>query len=90
MLHEFDVGKLAGWHHLGYTFDGSVHRLYLDMQPVGEITRAPASARVARARLGGFDLPGLELFAGRIDDVRIYDHALDLAAITVLAGGGSP
>jgi hypothetical protein len=79
----------AGWHHLAYTYDGTVNRFYLDMQILGEITRAPQPAPVEHARLGGFDLP-LELFAGRVDDVRIYDHALDAAAIIVLFGGNMP
>jgi hypothetical protein len=81
---------VAGWHHLAYTCDGTINRLYLDGQSLGEVTRAPAAAPVVHARLGGFDLPGLETFGGRVDDVRIYDHALDLAAITILVGGGAP
>jgi hypothetical protein len=80
----------AGWHHLAYTYDGAVNRLYLDMQLLGEVTRTAAPAPVEHARLGGFDLVGLEMFAGRVDDVRIYDHALDGAAIAILAGGGTP
>jgi hypothetical protein len=80
----------AGWHHVAYTYDGSVHRLYLDAQLLGEVTRASPAAPVSSARFGGFDVAGLEMFGGRIDDARIYDSALNLTAITVLNGGGSP
>jgi hypothetical protein len=80
----------AGWHHLAYTYEGGVNRLYLDMQLLGEMTRAAEPAPVAHARLGGFEVPGLEMFAGQVDDVRIYDHALDAAAIAVLVAGNTP
>jgi hypothetical protein len=80
----------AGWHHLAYTYEGGVNRFYLDMQLLGEVTRVAAPAPVARAFLGGFDLITLEKFAGRVDDVRIYDSALDAAAIAVLVAGNTP
>jgi hypothetical protein len=80
----------AGWHHLAYTFDGTTHRLYADGQPVGDIARALPVGPVVTARVGGFDVPMLEMFGGRVDDLRIYDHALDAPAIATLAAGGSP
>ena len=80
----------AGWHHVAYSYDGTVNRLYADNQFLGEVMRAPQPTTIARARLGGFDLVGMEMFAGRIDDVRIYDHALDAPAIATLAGGRMP
>jgi Concanavalin A-like lectin/glucanases superfamily len=80
----------AGWHHLAYTYGGAIHRLYVDAVLVGQITRASAAAPVMAAFLGGFDVLGLELFGGRIDDVRIYDSALSLATITAINGGAAP
>jgi Concanavalin A-like lectin/glucanases superfamily len=79
----------AGWHHVAYTYDGSMHRLYLDMAVIGNATGTPVSAVVVKARLGSFELP-IEFFGGRIDDVRIYDMALDAAAIATLASGRVP
>jgi hypothetical protein len=80
----------AGWHHLAYSYDGTVHRLYVDAVLVGEVTRASTAAPVTTAYLGGFNVLGLEMFAGRIDDVRIYDSALSLATITAINGGAVP
>lgn len=80
----------AGWHHLAYSYDGAIVRLYLDARLVGEVTKALVAAPTSHAWVGGFDVPGLEMFGGRIDDVRIYDSALDLTAISLLAGGGAP
>jgi hypothetical protein len=80
----------AGWHHLAYTFDGTVHRLYLDGTLVGMVTRAPDAVPVSTAFLGAFDVTGLEVFNGTMDDVRIYDSALGQAAITTLSTGGEP
>lgn len=79
----------AGWHHLAYTFDGTTHQLFLDNTSVGTIVRAPKPGEVLKARLGAYDLMD-EMFAGRIDDVRIYDRALDAAGITALATGRTP
>jgi hypothetical protein len=80
----------AGWHHLAYSYDGTVHRLYVDAVLVGQVTRASMAAPVTTAFLGGFNVLGLEMFAGRIDDVRIYDSALGPATITAINGGAVP
>jgi hypothetical protein len=80
----------AGWHHIAYTYDGTTNRLYADGTLVGEMARAALPAQILHARLGAFDLVGMEMFGGRVDDVRIYDHALDAAAIGLLATGQMP
>lgn len=78
----------SGWHHLAYTFDGSVHRLYVDATAVGNATRAIPDVAVTHAILGDFAPSGFsEQFNGLIDDVRIYGRVLDAKEIASLAAG---
>jgi hypothetical protein len=79
------VRRLAvgAWTHVAATFDGMELRLYLDgvpsktMKGKGAIT---PSAGVLR--LGGKGLWG-ELFAGVLDEIRIYDRALTAEQVQV-------
>jgi hypothetical protein len=79
----------AGWHYVAYTYTGQMHQLQVDTQVIGTASTAPKPGATAVARLGSFDLTD-EMFGGRIDDVRIYDRALDAAAIAALASGRTP
>jgi hypothetical protein len=76
----------AAWHHLAYTFDGTTHRLFLDGQLVGMSSTPPMGTVAALARVGAFDLDG-ENFAGSVDDLRVYDSALDMTRVAALAAG---
>ena len=80
----------AGWHHIAYTYDGAVHRLYGDGQLIGEVTRTSVSAVVTGAFLGGFDVLGLEVFNGTMDDVRITTTPSGRARSPALTGGSAP
>jgi hypothetical protein len=85
-----DAVAAAGWHHLAYTYDGTTHRLYVDNVPVPPGTKpSPVAAPTDTAWLGTFDLK-IELFAGRVDDVRIYNQPLDAAAVAALFMGRVP
>jgi hypothetical protein len=69
------------WTHLSATYDGTTLRLYVNGAQVG--TRAVSGAMVTSTgvlRIGGNSLWG-EFFAGRIDEVRIYNRALTAAQI---------
>ena len=69
------------WTHLAATYDGTTIRLYVN--GVQKATAASASTLLASAgplRLGGNSIWG-EYFAGKLDDVRIYDKALTAAQI---------
>jgi hypothetical protein len=81
------------WYHMAGTYDGSEMVLYVD----GEVS----ATMDATGNINGYDTPLLlginggrtEPMAGKIDDVRIYDHALDQAdiqAIMLQVGGGYP
>jgi hypothetical protein len=77
------------WHHLVYTWDGQRHRLYLDGTFAGESSRAQALAGaiavavVARAAPDGSD----EIYAGDVDDLRIYDRVINQAEMDRLRRG---
>ncbi len=70
------------WTHLAATYDATTIRLYVNGVQRATAARTNALAASAGAlRLGGNSIWG-EWFAGRIDDVRIYDKALTAAQIT--------
>jgi chitodextrinase len=72
---------LGTWSHLALTFDGSDVRLYVNGTLVGTNDQAGAlRTSTGPLRIGGNSIWG-EWFRGRIDEMRIYDHALTPAQI---------
>ena len=72
---------LNTWSHLTVTFDNTTLRIYVDGVQVG--TRAVAGPLLTSSgvlRIGG-NKPFGEYFAGRIDNVRIYNRALTVSQI---------
>lgn len=76
----------AGWHHMAYTFDGRVNRLYLDGVERAMSTTAPNTGPATEVRLGSIH-NNAENFAGDLDDVRFYNRALTADEIRALADG---
>jgi hypothetical protein len=77
-----------GWHHIVYTYDGnSGHGLYLDGSTsiLSNSTRL-RSGTTATVTLGTFEV-GWEMYAGVLDEVRVYDRVLNLDEIRTLARG---
>ena len=75
------VLPLNTWTHLAATYDGTTLRLYVNGSQVG--SRAVASPLLTSTgvlRFGGNSVWG-EFFAGRIDEVRLYNRALTAAEI---------
>jgi hypothetical protein len=69
------------WTHLAATYDGTTLRLYVNGGQVGSQAAIGAiQASTGLLRLGGNAVWG-EWFAGRIDDVRIYNRPLTGAEI---------
>ncbi|MFT3863371.1 MAG: LamG domain-containing protein [Solirubrobacterales bacterium] len=62
------------WSHIAITWDGSWGRFYLDGELVNEGPIDPPPASEGGLRIG-------EHFDGRIDELRIYDRALDGAEV---------
>jgi Concanavalin A-like lectin/glucanases superfamily len=73
--------RLNAWTHLATTYDGAILRLYVNGMEVGS---QPGGGNIqvstGRLRVGGNAVWG-EWFAGRIDEVRIYNRALNPAEI---------
>jgi glucose/arabinose dehydrogenase/fibronectin type 3 domain-containing protein len=84
---------LNTWTHLAATYDGAVFRLYVNGQQVGtrNVTGAIQTSTLP-LRIGGNQIWG-EYFAGRIDDVRLYNRALTPAEVQAnmnIPVGGTP
>jgi hypothetical protein len=68
------------WVHLAYTFDRTLHRLYVDGELVGEKELAPNHRTPTTGWLGTLD-GEQHLFSGVIDEVRIRDVLLEAGEI---------
>jgi hypothetical protein len=82
------------WTHLAATYDGSAIRLYVNgAQVASALQTGPITTSTAPLRIGGNSVWPNEFFKGLIDEVRIYNRALDAAAINAdmvaAIGGGS-
>src|SRR5205823_4913871 len=65
------------WYFLAATFDGAKVRYYLNGTPLDSAAFAYTMTADSRALTIGADVPGvLEIFNGKIDDVRLYNRAL--------------
>ena len=72
---------LNAWTHLAATYDGTTLRLYVNGNLVGSRAVAnPLLTSTGVLRFGGNSVWG-EFFAGRIDEVRLYNRALAAAEI---------
>jgi hypothetical protein len=79
--------KKSVWQYVTYTFDGSVHRLYVDGQPAVEGQTAPSNRTPTTAWLGSVD-GSSAFFAGDMDEVRVYTAALSNSTIVAQAARG--
>ncbi len=65
------------WSHLAVTFDGATLRLYVDGELVDtEAVEGPSSGREGALKIGCDGQYG-EHFRGRVDELRLYNRALD-------------
>ena len=77
------------WHHVAWTWDGDMQRLYID----GALDATAASTDGVAADLAGWVRWGMgdSHFAGVIDEARIYERALTAEEVLNLAGrAGGP
>jgi len=69
------------WTHLAATFDGASVRLFANgVQVASQVQTTPLVPSTGTLQIGGSSYPN-EYFAGRIDEVRIYNRALSAAEI---------
>lgn len=84
------------WHHVAAVYDGSQMRLYQDGVVIGARAKSGLVQADAARLIGiGNQAPGAgrRAFDGRIDDVRLYERALDegeLAQLSDVANGTAP
>ncbi len=94
------------WHHMVFTWGPNKMRLYLDGTEIGDPYNYIGGTGATSGGAGNFEpivlgadarhssvglpTPVSDFFKGRIDDVRIYDQALDLNQVQNLAGGSDP
>src|SRR2546430_1850163 len=79
------------WTHLAATFDGTMVRLYVNgVQVASQAQATPLRTTTGTLQIGADSYAG-ENFAGRIDEVRIYNRALTAAEIqTDMNTAGAP
>ncbi|OUL17518.1 LamG-like jellyroll fold domain-containing protein [Nostoc sp. 106C] len=83
-----NVLKPNSWNHVATTFDGTTYKAYVNGQEVYSTNNFAGRKPYATQQLniGRVD----NYFAGQIDDVRIYNRALNAADIATLAQLGTP
>jgi len=69
------------WTHLAATYDGTIQRLYVNGTQVAQRPQTgPIQVSSSPLRMGGSSIWG-EFFQGRIDEVRVYNRALNATEI---------
>jgi len=69
------------WTHLAATYDGTIQRLYVNGTQVAQRPQTgPIQVSSSPLRMGGNSIWG-EFFQGRIDEVRVYNRALNATDI---------
>jgi len=80
--------QIEAWNHLAVSYDGDSLRIYVNGQAAGECRagrrRVPGTGGLAFGRRQDNSGDGYH-FRGAIDEVRLYDRALDLAEIQARA-----
>jgi hypothetical protein len=77
------------WHHLAYVYDGTLHRVFADGVVVATSTLAANERTPTLGWIGTLDGVA-DLFHGKLDEVRVWNAALDPATIAAEANGTEP
>jgi hypothetical protein len=81
-------GSLSGdvWHHVAGTYDGATMKIYIDgLLHKSNVLEGAVLDNNGVVEIGGREYLSSALFIGELDDVRIYDYALDADEIKELA-----
>jgi hypothetical protein len=75
---------LGEWHYIAYTYDQKTHKLYVDGAMKASSTVGTMAGQYRMLELGrwygGYPTPGAspnQFFQGSVDDVRVYNRALE-------------
>lgn len=74
-LLESEPPPVQMWHHCVYTFDGIVHRFFIDGQIKAQSTAKTQQGIPTRLMFGNYP-SGDQYFSGRLDDIRIYNREI--------------
>lgn len=79
------------WHHVGFTFDGSTKKSYIDGRYVGQQTGISGSlvSSFSNRRIGRFGSDGTYYANSLLDDIRVYNYTLSEEQIADLYNGGA-
>ena len=101
-INEATVEALTGWHHIVMTFDGTTAKLYLDADGSTGVTNATGasgttiryhSSNARPIMLGAdaaTDTTASDFYHGLLDEVAIWNVALDQNDVTALFNSGTP
>ena len=87
-----DVLTVNTWYHIGYTYDGSIAKIYLNGQLIKTVA-VTASQNMTNLTIGGRSSNSAgTTFVGNnqnlyLNDVRIYDHVLSVKEVEELSKG---
>ena len=84
-----DPTPYNAWSHIAFTDDGARIRVYLDGVLIGTEPSIPLTSAEGPVTIGCLDNYS-NYFDGRIDEVRIYDRALDEAELRQTMNAGFP
>jgi len=80
---EVEMPKPGDWYHSTYTFDGSIHRFYINGQESATSNVQVKSGAPSLLMFGNYP-GGEQFFTGKLDEVRIYNRALSSVEIAAL------
>ena len=94
MLFVLDAGVQTGqWQHIAATFDGTIMRVFLDGEQIGEMAASGSDSIIEifhPVRIGGNPDQANIDFDGAIDDVKVFDQAFTTDEIQRAMKGGAP
>jgi len=92
VLETSSILSVGTWRHIAVTRSGNTAKLYLDGVVVdsGTVTNSPASFNPALNNLGDSQFDNDDLFNGQLDELFIYDYALNDAGIINLMNNHQP
>ena len=83
----------AVWKHVAVTIGRQATTIYVDGEVAGAssgVTISPADVRPVLNYLGRSQFVADPLFQGQLDDVRIYNYAVDADDVKTIMAGGQP
>lgn len=75
--------KAGVWHYCVYTYDREIHKFYLDGKEVASSKVTLQDGMPTQLMFGNYPT-GKQYFTGKLDDIRIYNNALDFNSINTL------